>query len=339
MKILLVSPAYPETFWSFRHALKFINKKASHPPLGLLTVAAMLPAEWEKRLLDLTFARLRDVDIQWADLVFVGGMSIQRRSAEEVIDRCVAQGKRIVAGGPFFTVYYEQFDQIDHFVLGEVERTMPRFLADLAAGVARRVYHPEERPDLDSTPIPAWNLIRMKDYAEMSIQYSRGCPFNCDFCDITTLFGRAVRTKSADRLISELDALYAGGWRGRVFFVDDNFIGNRSRLKREVLPAMIAWLEEHGHPFDFTTEASIDLADDEELMDLMVRAGFRCVFVGVETPNDESLRECNKRQNRGRDLAASIRTIQSAGLQVLGGFILGFDSDPPTIFGRLSRFV
>jgi radical SAM superfamily enzyme YgiQ (UPF0313 family) len=339
MKILLVSPAYPETFWSFRHALKFIGKKASHPPLGLLTVAAMLPEDWEKRLVDLTCTKLRDSDIDWADIVFIGGMTIQRRSAEEVIDRCVSQGKRIVAGGPFFTVYHEQYDMIDHFILGEVEHTMPQFLADMAQGTARRIYLPENRPDLDSTPIPEWDLLRMKDYAEMSIQYSRGCPFDCDFCDITTLFGRKVRTKSAERLIAELDALNERKWRGTVFFVDDNFIGNRTALKREVLPAMIGWLEEHGHPFDFTTEASIDLADDKELMDLMVRAGFRCVFVGVETPNDESLRECNKRQNRGRDLAASIRTIQESGLQVLGGFILGFDSDPPSIFGRLSRFV
>lgn len=339
MKILLVAPAYPETFWSFRHALKFINKKASHPPLGLLTVAAMLPGDWERRLVDLTCARLRDSDIEWADMVFIGGMSIQRRSAEEVIERCSALGKPIVAGGPFFTVYHEQFDAVDHFVLGEVENTMPRFLADLEAGTARRVYLPEDRPALDTTPIPAWDLLRMKDYAEMSIQYSRGCPFDCDFCDITTLFGRKVRTKSAERLIAELDALNDRKWRGTVFFVDDNFIGNRSKLKREVLPAMIDWLEAHDHPFEFTTEASIDLADDGELMDLMVRAGFRCVFVGVETPNDESLRECNKRQNRGRDLTASIRTIQESGLQVLGGFILGFDSDPPSIFARLSKFV
>jgi radical SAM superfamily enzyme YgiQ (UPF0313 family) len=339
MKILLVSPAYPETFWSFRHALKFIGKKASHPPLGLLTVAAMLPGDWERRLIDLTCGKLRDSDIEWADMVFIGGMSIQRRSAEEVIDRCSAIGRPIVAGGPFFTVYHEQFDAVDHFVLGEVENTMPRFLADLSAGTARRVYLPEDRPDLDTTPIPAWDLLRMKDYAEMSIQYSRGCPFDCDFCDITTLFGRKVRTKSAERLIAELDALNDRKWRGTVFFVDDNFIGNRSKLKREVLPAIIDWLEAHDHPFEFTTEASIDLADDAELMDLMVRAGFRCVFVGVETPNDESLRECNKRQNRGRDLTASIRTIQESGLQVLGGFILGFDSDPPSIFARLSKFV
>jgi radical SAM superfamily enzyme YgiQ (UPF0313 family) len=339
LNILLIAPDFPGTFWSFIHALKFVNKKSSHPPLGLLTVSSLLPSDWQRRLVDLSVRKLRDSDIEWADLVFIGAMSIQRDSAVEIIARCREHGKKIVAGGPLFTASHDEFEGIDHFVLGEAEISLPPFIADLERGEAKPMYLPDERPSLALTPMPDWDLINMKDYMTMSVQYSRGCPFDCEFCDISVLFGRKVRTKSADNLISELDELYQRGWRGGVFFVDDNFIGNRVKLKREVLPAMIAWQQEKKYPYYITTETSIDLADDDELMEMMSMAGFHSIFVGVESPNDESLKECNKSQNRGRDMVASIRKMQKAGFEVLGGFIIGFDSDPPAIFDRLSEFI
>jgi radical SAM superfamily enzyme YgiQ (UPF0313 family) len=339
LNILLIAPEFPGTFWSFIHALKFVNKKSSHPPLGLLTVSSLLPTDWDRRLVDLSVRKLRTRDLEWADLVFIGAMSIQRDSAVEIIEQCRKLGKRVVAGGPLFTASYDEFEGVDHFILGEAEVTLPQFIADLEIGKPKPVYLSGERPALALTPMPDWDLIRMKDYMTMSVQYSRGCPFDCEFCDISVLFGRKVRTKSAESIIGEMEELYRRGWRGGVFFVDDNFIGNRAKLKRDVLPAMIAWQEERKYPFFLTTETSIDLADDEELMNLMSRAGFHSVFVGVESPNDESLKECNKSQNRGRDLVASIRKIQRAGFDVLGGFIIGFDSDPPAIFDRLSEFI
>jgi radical SAM superfamily enzyme YgiQ (UPF0313 family) len=339
LKILLVAPDFPNTFWSFIHALKFINKKSWQPPLGLLTVSSLLPEKWERRLVDLSVKKLKDRDLEWADLVFIGAMSIHRDSAVEIIERCRKHGKKVVAGGPLFTASYDEFEGIDHFVLGEAEITLPLFLADLERGEPKSIYLPEERPALALTPIPDWDLIRMKDYMMMSVQYSRGCPFDCEFCDISVLFGRKVRTKSADSLIGEMEELYQRGWRGGVFFVDDNFIGNRVKLKREVLPAMIAWQEKRKYPYYITTESSIDMADDEELMEMMSKAGFSSIFVGVESPNDESLKECNKAQNRGRDMVASIRKMQKAGFEVSGGFIIGFDSDPPSIFDRLSEFI
>jgi radical SAM superfamily enzyme YgiQ (UPF0313 family) len=339
LNILLVAPDYPSTFWSFFHALKFVNKKSSHPPLGLLTVSSLLPRNWERRLVDLSVRKLTDKDIDWADMVFLGAMSIQRESAIEIISRCKEHGKRIVAGGPLFTASYDEFDGVDHFILGEAEITLPLFLEDLERGNPKPVYLPGERPSLSLTPLPDWDLIDMKHYMTMSVQYSRGCPFDCEFCDISVLFGRKVRTKSADNIINEMEELYRRGWRGGVFFVDDNFIGNRVKLKREVLPAIIAWQTKLKYPFYMTTEASIDLADDEELMKMMSRAGFNSIFVGVESPNDESLKECNKSQNRGRDMVASIRKMQQGGFEVLGGFIIGFDSDPPSIFERLSEFI
>ncbi|HSG27234.1 MAG TPA: radical SAM protein, partial [Candidatus Krumholzibacterium sp.] len=274
MNILLVAPSFPGTFWSFVHALKFVNKKALHPPLGLLTVSSLLPGEWKKRLVDTSVDSLRDEDLRWADLVFIGAMSVQRDSALEIIARCRALGKKVVAGGPLFTSSYDEFEGIDHFVLGEAEITLPRFVEDLERGEAAPLYLPEERPGLDLTPLPDWDLIRLKDYKEMSIQYSRGCPFACEFCDISVLFGRKVRTKSGERLIAEMEELYARGWRGGVFFVDDNFIGNRARLKKDILPAMIAWQKNRKYPFRLNTETSIDLADDELLMDMMSQAGF-----------------------------------------------------------------
>ncbi|MFB0559059.1 MAG: B12-binding domain-containing radical SAM protein [Dehalococcoidales bacterium] len=339
MKILLVYPQYPDTFWSFRHALRIVSKKASFPPLGLLTVATMLPSEWEKKLVDMNVTTLDDKDLNWADYVFISAMVVQRDSVKEVIARCRKFGTMVVVGGPLFTTGYEEFDGVDHFVLGEAEITLPAFLEDLNKGCAKHIYASKERPDISKTPIPLWSLINMKKYSSMNIQYSRGCPFNCEFCDIITLNGHRPRTKDKDQLLAELEALYSQGWRSGVFIVDDNFIGNKRKLKTEILPAIIEWSKEGKYPFSFFTEASINLADDEELMRLMVKAGFNTVFVGIETPNEESLAECNKLPNKNRDLIASVKNIQNHGLEVQGGFIVGFDSDPVSIFKSQINFI
>ena len=334
----MIYPEFPDTFWSFKHALKFIRKKASSPPLGLLTVAAMLPAEWEKRLIDLNVTHLTQKDLAWADYVFLSAMVVQREAAYKVIARCKQAGVPVVAGGPLFTGEYEAFPDVDHFVLNEAEITLPRFLADLERGCPERLYTTTEFPDIRKTPVPLWELLDLRQYATMSIQFSRGCPYDCEFCNITALFGRRPRTKTAAQIVAELDSLYALGWREGVFFVDDNFIGNKKQLKAEILPALIEWRKDKvGMPFN--TEVSINLADDEELMRKMVAAGFTMVFVGIETPDEESLAECNKFQNRGRDLVESVKRLQRAGLQVQGGFIVGFDSDTPSIFERQIDFI
>jgi radical SAM superfamily enzyme YgiQ (UPF0313 family) len=339
MKILLINPDIPLTFWSFKKALKFISRKAVVPPLGLLTVAALLPHEWETKLVDMTTSKLYDRDIKWADYVFITAMFIQRKSADQVIERCHKLGKKIVAGGPLFTSIPEKYVHVEHLVLKEAELTLPLFVQDIQNGCPRKVYNTHEKAKLCQTPIPHWNLINMKKYAMMSIQYSRGCPFNCDFCDVTTLFGHKIRTKTTEQVLRELETIYSRGWRDEVFFVDDNFIGNKKLLKTELLPAIIEWMKSKQHPFTFNTQTSINLADDEELMDLMVQAGFDCVFVGIETPNEESLSECNKVQNKGRDLVSCVKKIQRFGMQVQAGFILGFDSDKAFAFDNLIHFI
>ncbi|GAB4531417.1 MAG: B12-binding domain-containing radical SAM protein [Anaerolineae bacterium] len=338
MNVLLVYPEFPDTFWSFKHALKFIHKKASSPPLGLLTVAAMLPADWNKRLVDANVTRLSQADLEWADYALISGMVVQRESARQIIARCKAAGVRVVAGGPLFTSEHEDFPEVDHFVLNEAEVTLPPFLADLERGNARRLYTTSEYPDITRTPVPLWELLDLKHYATMAIQYSRGCPYNCEFCNVTALFGHRPRTKTPEQIIAELDGLYDLGWRGSVFFVDDNFIGNKKRLKTELLPALIEWQKARGG-IPFNTEVSINLADDQELMEMMVEAGFGMVFIGIETPDEDSLVECNKRQNTRRDLVGDIKRIQRAGIQVQGGFIVGFDSDTPSIFQRQIDFI
>ncbi len=338
-KILLVYPKYPDTFWSFKYALKFISKKAAYPPLGLLTVASILPKEWKKKLVDMNVTSLKDKDLESTDYVFISAMSIQESSVQEIINRCKQKGVKIVAGGPLFTAGYEKFEDINYFVLNEAEITLPLFLEDLKNGCAKHIYTSERFPDIEKTPIPVWKLIDMKKYASMNIQYSRGCPFNCEFCDITVLFGHKVRTKGKDQILAELDGLYSQGWRGHVFFVDDNFIGNKVKLKKEILPFIIKWMKKKKYPFSFNTEVSINLSDDEELMQLMTEAGFDSVFVGIETPHEESLTECNKIQNKNRDLVACVKKIQRFGLEVQGGFIVGFDNDPPAIFEKLIAFI
>jgi radical SAM superfamily enzyme YgiQ (UPF0313 family) len=338
MKILLVYPEFPDTFWSFKHALKFVRKKAGAPPLGLLTVAAMLPAEWEKRLVDLNVTDLNPKDLAWADYVFVSAMIVQRDAARALIARCKEFGVKVVAGGPLFTMEYEHFPEVDHFVLNEAELTLPLFLDDIANGAAQHVYSTTEFPDIHLTPAPLWQLANLKHYDTVSIQFSRGCPFNCDFCNVTALLGHRPRTKTAVQIIAELDGLYALGWRKSIFFVDDNFIGNKKQIKSEVLPALIEWRKgKTGMPF--STEASINLADDPELLSLMTQAGFDTVFVGIETPNEDSLAECSKNQNKGRDLVETVKLLQRAGLQVQGGFIVGFDNDPPSIFQQQIDFI
>jgi radical SAM superfamily enzyme YgiQ (UPF0313 family) len=338
MNVLLVYPEFPDTFWSFKHALKFIRKRASLPPLGLLTVAAMLPSEWSKRLVDVNVTRLSAEDLAWADYVFISGMVVQRESACHIIARCQEAGVPVVAGGPLFTSEYEQFEGVDHFVLNEAEVTLPLFLADLEGGCARKVYTTSDFADIQKAPAPLWELADLSRYATMSIQYSRGCPYNCDFCNVTVLFGRRPRTKNARQLIVELDSLYERGWRGHVFFVDDNLIGNKRHLKSEILPALIEW-QKGKKQIGFGTEVSINLADDEELMQMMVEAGFDTVFIGIETPDEDSLAECSKNQNKNRDLVGDVRRIQRAGLQVQGGFIVGFDHDTPSIFQRQIDFI
>lgn len=339
MRVLLLYPEFPDTFWSFKHALKFVHKRASLPPLGLLTVAAMLPRAWEQRLVDLNVRVLRERDLAWADMVFISGMIAQRASAQALIARCRAAGKTIVAGGPLFTSEHAQFPGVDHFVLHEAEVTLPEFLRDLEAGCPKTHYAATGFPDVHDTPVPRWELAELRRYASMSIQYSRGCPFDCEFCDVTAKFGHRSRTKGAGQVIAELDALVARGWRGQVFFVDDNFIGNKRVLRTELLPALTAWQAAQRHRLTFFTEASINLADDEPLMQAMVAAGFDAVFIGIETPDEAALAECNKRQNQGRDLVADIKRLQRAGLQVQGGFIVGFDSDTPSIFRRQLEFI
>ena len=338
MNVLLVYPEFPDTFWSFKHALKFVRKPANSPPLGLLTVAAMLPPEWRARLVDLNVRPLRDADLAWADCAFLSAMGVQRTSACAIIARCKAAGVRVVAGGPLFTAEHEQFDEVDHFVLNEAEATLPAFLRDLAAGTPRRIYSTTEFPDIEQSPAPRWELADLRSYSQMSVQYSRGCPYNCEFCDITALFGHRPRTKTAPQIIAELDRLVALGWRGPVFFVDDNLIGNKKRLRAELLPALIAW-RKGKRGLLFNTEVSINLADDDGLMRSMVNAGFRAVFVGIETPVEESLAECAKKQNMHRDLVADTKRIQRAGLEVQGGFILGFDSDPPGAVDRIVEYI
>jgi len=338
MKVLLVYPPTPDTFWSFQYVMRFVSKKAAFPPLGLVTIAGQLPHHWQLKLVDMNVQRIRDTDIAWADYVFVSAMIVQQDAVRSVAMRCRERGKPVIAGGPLFTTGHEAFPEIPHFVLGEAESVMPKLISDMEHGTVQRCYQASDHPDLRQVPVPRWDLVELKHYSTMAVQFSRGCPFNCDFCDIIVMSGRVPRTKTPGQLIAELEALRSHGWKDMVFVVDDNFIGTKAQT-RALLREIIRWRQNTGTAMGFLTEASVNLADDPELCALMVRAGFKKVFVGLETPSSDALQECHKVQNTNRDLVESVKTLQRAGLEVMGGFIVGFDSDQNDIFRRQFDFI
>jgi radical SAM superfamily enzyme YgiQ (UPF0313 family) len=336
----MIYPKMPSTFWTMDHLVEMVGKKASYPPLGLLTVAAMLPKEWNKRLIDLNIDQeLTDEALEWADFAFVGAMNVQVKSAHEVIARCNAKGLKVVAGGPLFTHEHDTFPTVDHFVLNEAEITLPLFLADLAAGTPKPLYATADFANMHEAPIPMWELADMDKYAYMIVQYSRGCPYMCDFCDVTALFGRKPRVKTPEQILAELDALGDLSRFGMVLFADDNLIGNRKHLRESLLPAIIDWRARTKPPIGFATQVTINLADDDELMRMMLEAGFRHIFCGIETPDEEALLASQKRQNTKRDLLANVRKLHHEGFVVTAGFIVGFDADTPESFQRMIDFI
>lgn len=338
MRALLVYPEFPDTFWSFKHALPFQGKRSAYPPLGLLTVSAMLPASWQRRVVDLNVRRLKDSDLDWADVVFFSGMMVQGPSMKEAIARAKRRGRRTVVGGPIASASDPAIAEADHVVEGEAEDLIATLAADLERGEARPRYKAAQLPDLTRVPLPDLHLAKLGKYSAMAVQYSRGCPFTCEFCDIIEIYGRRPRTKTPDQVCAELDRVYDLGWRGPVFLVDDNFIGNKKNVKI-LLPRLVEWMRDHRHPFSLFTEASLNLAEDEDLLGLMREAHFTRVFLGIETPVEESLKETTKFQNLRRDLLESVKLIQAKGIEVMAGFIVGFDNDPPDVFDRQIRFI
>lgn len=327
MKALLVYPEFSSSgFWNYGEVCRLMGARYPASPLGMITLAALLPADWHLRLIDQNTAPLEDADIDWADLVFIGGMLPQQSRSLRLIDRVHSRGKKVVAGGPDPTSQPHLYRTADYLVLGEAEGSIPLFLEDLAKGIPSGEYVPDHRPDMSESPVPRFDLLGLGDYLMIGIQFSRGCPFNCEFCDIIELYGREPRTKSPQQIVAELDALYGLGYRGHVDFVDDNFIGHKGKAK-EILRAVKAWSEEHGHPFFYSTEASINLADDDELLGLMRDLDFRYVFIGIESADEEVLASAHKRQNLNRDIVDDLHKIYAHGIIVNGGFILGFDDE------------
>ena len=339
---LLVYPEYPPSYWGANYALEMLGIRAAFPPLGLLTIAAMFPPAYDLRVVDMNVSSLDASDLEWADLVFTSTMIVQRESLQTVIERCNRAGVPVVAGGPYPTSFHDEIVGVDHFVLDEVEETFGKFLGDLEKGSAKAMYREPRKPDVTRTPLPRFDLIDMNAYHSMCVQFSRGCPFDCEFCDITKLYGRVPRTKSPEQMIGEFEALHDLGWHGRLFLVDDNFIGNRREAMR-LLPVIAEWQKARGYPFALFTEASVNLAHMDGLMDAMIDAGFNSVFLGIETPNPKALLKMKKPQNTSkRDenyLLNSVRKIHGKGMQVMGGFILGLDEDDESVFDAQIDFI
>jgi radical SAM superfamily enzyme YgiQ (UPF0313 family) len=340
MNALLVYPRFPITYWGFQYTLRLIGKRASLPPLGLITVAALLPSHWHLRLVDLNVRDLGDDDLQWADLVLTGGLLIQVDSIQETVSRAHAFGVPVAVGGPAPTTSPEIFIEADVVFRGEAEGRIDELVHALTPrSESRRVLEaPASRPDMTTAVVPRFDLLDMAAYASFSVQYSRGCPFQCEFCDIIEIFGRKPRVKTPEQVIAELEAICRLGYKGTLFFVDDNFIGNKPAVKR-LLPIVRDWQRERGHPFELYTEASVDLAADPQLLRGMVDAGFSSVFLGIETPSVKALEQAKKLQNLRGDPSDAIDRITRAGIEVMGGFIVGFDSDGPEIFAQQREFL
>jgi radical SAM superfamily enzyme YgiQ (UPF0313 family) len=339
MKILLIHPEYENTFWNVKKVLRVMGKKAGYPPLGLLTVAAMLPSHWEKKLIDMNCETLKEKHIKWADYVLISSIIGQKHSTKEVVDKVQKIGKTVIAGGSLFTTGWEEFLNIDTIVLGESEEIISVLIKDMENNNLKKMYSMKDFPAIQKTPVPAWDLVNLSYYNSVCIQISRGCPYNCEFCDVVQLNGRIPRIKSKDKVIAELDSIYKRGWRAGVFFVDDNFIGNRAIIKKEILPAIMEWQKERKYPFTLSTQISVNMSDDNELMELMIKAGFATVFIGIETPDPDGLQECGKYHNKNRNLLESVKKIQNMGFEVNAGFILGFDSDKDTVFQNQIDFI
>lgn len=329
----------PDTFYALKHFVHVAGKKAAFPPLGLLTVAGLLPESWELRLVDLNVEPLTDQQLAWADLVLLSAMNVQEESVRDILAMCDKHPAKVLAGGPLFTHEYERFPSVDYFVLNEAEITLPRFLADLEKGEVRRIYKSPEFADVTASPLPVYRLVDMNDYMYAIVQYSRGCPYLCDFCDVTALFGRKPRTKTPEQILAELDLIRQHSKGNLVLFADDNLIGNKKVLKKELLPALIDWQRRQKYGFYFATQLTINVADDEELMTMLADAGFRSVFIGIETPEEAGLKGSHKTQNLKRDLLETIHRIHRRGFTIYGGFIVGFDTDTADSFEILRDFI
>ena len=334
---LFVYPKFPPSYWGFKYVLEFTGKKSLMPPLGLLTIAGMFPKNYNLKVVDMNTEPLTDVHLEWADVALTSTMIVQKDSLYEVAERCNRASVPIIAGGPHPTSYYDNIKEetdaiIDHFLFGEIEEIFEGFLTDFESGCAQEIYREKRKPDITQTPLPRYDLIDINAYGSMALQFSRGCPFNCEFCDITKLFGRVPRTKSNEQMLAEFELLYKLGWEDSLFVVDDNFIGNKRDAMR-LLPAVKQWQEERQFPFSLYTEASVNLVEIPEMLDAMSEAGFGMVFLGIESPNDEALLSTSKGQNTSKEeeagsyLLRAVRKIQSKGIEVTGGFIIGLDGD------------
>lgn len=339
MNILLVYPKMPDTFYAMRHFIDVIGKKAAYPPLGLLTIASFLPKDWNKKLIDINVTSLNVVDLQWADFIFLSAMNVQEESVREIVEICNREGVKIVAGGPLFTHEFERFPSIDYFILNEAEITFPLFIEDLKKNKLQHIYKTSEFADVTQSPLPDFELADMDNYIYSIVQYSRGCPYMCDFCDVTALFGRRPRTKTSEQIIKELEAINRQGNTKLILFADDNLIGNKKELKKDLLPALIEWRKKNNPGFFFATQLTINLADDDELMNLLLMAGFRHIFIGIETPDEEGLKASQKNQNLKRDQFTNIHKLHHAGFMISAGFIVGFDTDTTSIFQRQIDFI
>lgn len=339
MNVLLIYPEMPDTFYAMKHFNKAIGRKAAYPPLGLLTIAPLLPHTWHKRLLDLNLKPLTNKELEWADYVLLSAMNVQEQSVRDIIANCNSMNVPVIAGGPLFTHEYSRFDGVAHFVLNEAEITLPLFLEDLENGQAKQIYQSDEYADISTSPLPDFSLADMDEYLYSIVQYSRGCPYMCDFCDVTALFGRKPRTKTSQQIINELEWLEKFSDVKLVLFADDNLIGNKRILKGDLLPALIKWRKAHNPSFFFATQLTINLADDEELMTLLIDAGFRHIFIGIETPDEDGLKQSRKNQNLKRNQLENITKLHQAGFIISAGFIVGFDTDTPSIFDQQVDFI